>query len=247
MATDIGKMHEMEIELVNALRQFYNIDETKQTCNCKKCYENVGIDFVNMMNHMKDAHKTKNLLSSSSESDSTVVFREIPDHGVKRSKLKKYGTPHHIKMNFNGSKGYCKLCDRYLSANKSLFRDHVKGAIHRGYLELLGLKRPKIREDVKYGKQSIKSYLYNLQSLPELLAFWIKGELPVNIHSFFLIYVIPDDPHYRKTKCFACDEVFPQGNEREHCLTSQHKKNFFAAEVLSKSDEFVREVRRLTL
>lgn len=242
---------DLEKELINTLKEFFYIEEYNDFATCKYCSIVVPLNFLSMIEHMKGQHdnqqvpegkvKTK---GSDESSEGEVVYREVIDNGKRRAELAKYGKIHSIKMNYNGSRGWCMLCDKYLSAHKNIFKEHTKGAIHRGHLELQDLKKAKKRSCRKYKSKSILQY--RLEYACDKKAFLINMYYCIDVLTFFFLRQIENDPHYKKTKCYACNEMFPQGQERDHCMNPKHMNNFMAANVAvvsaAMTDQFFREV-----
>ncbi|XP_075986810.1 uncharacterized protein LOC142983696 [Anticarsia gemmatalis] len=244
MTGSVGKMDYLEKQLLVTLEDFYEMDEITNTAKCKHCPKLMSINFKSLIEHMKYQHdKTKQYTSSEESEEEPVIYRHVADNGLKRSRLARYGRSHYIKLNHNGGKGYCNVCDRFLSANLKLFKTHCKGIIHRGHLELRGIKKPRPRDPVNYNSLSIRSYTIDLRYSPEERVVWINGEFCVSVNSYYMIYVIQKNNHYKKTKCFACDLIISHGEERDHCLSTAHMNNFYDAQILMRSNEFVREVR----
>lgn len=253
---NVDAMKEIREQLIGPLQSFFWIDNKNNLATCKTCRLNVANDFGTLLQHIENHVSEEDQAEDDSDSDKSYVkestFKEstvkeskymtLIDNGKRRSELAKYGKLNNIKLNHNGSKGWCFLCDRYLSAHINIFKQHVEGALHRGNLELKGLISPKPHAPRKFRSKNIfKCILYYCPDINEL---YINEKYNINVLSFFLLRRIENDPHFEKTKCYACSELFPQVQERKHCETQTHKKNFLAATVLQEDNsEFIREIR----
>lgn len=184
--------------------------------------------------------------SSSEEEPDDVVYHEVQDHGKRRSELSKYGKENFIKLNPGGSRGYCGLCHSSLSASMRLFKEHVKGSCHKGFLELKGIRKTKDHAVPENKCKPLTEYLTNLFYSRPVRVLWLNMSFCVDIQSFILVSDVEQNPHHKMTKCFACDVYYPQGEDLQHYETEEHKTKFLAAKVLSLKGEFVREVSNPT-
>ena len=239
---------------VRRLLEFFLVDKLTHSATCKQCKTRVSINFPVMFKHLYNHYDSEELKTFPHfEPDTEGTFEEkakkyfeITDHGKRRMELAKYGKENSIKLNFNGRKGWCLLCNRFMTAHKNSFEQHVIGATHQGNLELGGIINLNIHDARPVKTKSI--FMCRLEFLFESEEFYILDCLRIDVFSFFLLYRI-EDPHFKKTKCFACDELVPQGQESEHCKTAKHKRKFRAAKyVMSFEDdgEFIREVSYVT-
>ncbi|XP_026729644.1 uncharacterized protein LOC113495220 [Trichoplusia ni] len=247
---DILKVAELEKKLVETLHVAYNIDEENNIAICKYCSEAVAINFKTMITHVKDQHNKPEAKPKGSDesSEDEVVYQEVPDYGKRRSELSQYGKKHSIKLNHNGGKGLCLLCDKYISAHKSNFKAHIKGAIHQGHLVLLGLKEPKEGHKTTEVYQSKSILDCSITYSQSEKMFSINNDVSFDVNSFFFIKPVEKDPHFKKAKCFLCDEYFPQGKELEHCGSPAHRSKFLSANVVKfhgqgEPSDFIREIR----
>lgn len=259
----MSKKDEYMKRLIEIQKQMFKIDVMKQEAVCIECKEVVKFRGDEMMSH-QEAHLKANASpvkkqtpkklkegcvteaeDGTKDSEDKVTFNEIPDHGKRRSEMAQYGRENFIKLNAGGSKGYCSLCNIYLSGHIRLFKEHVGGKQHEGHLNLKGLKAPKRRELPLYEYNSLKGFLKTIHYANTLYVFWLNQSLCVDIHSFILVSPVINKLNDRKTKCFACDVEYDTGHDREHITNAQHKKNFLEAVVITTlSTEFVREVSR---
>lgn len=240
-------------DLVRALEDYFTVDTRAKTATCTLCKEVMETTSALMLDHVKmhvitEALKEKaNMVAdvaetlSNKSSDDEFMYCDIVDSGKRRMELAEYGRANSIKLNFNGSKGWCFLCDRPLSASINVFQIHAIGAIHQGNLELQGLISPKKHDTKEVETKSIVEcrlkFLYDNQ-------FLLLDCFNVDLFSFFLLYKIKDK-NLKKTKCFGCSELVPYGQEKEHCLSEKHKTNFFAARIVTSpvsQENFIRQV-----
>ncbi|XP_072934622.1 uncharacterized protein [Epargyreus clarus] len=175
--------------------------------------------------------------------DSTNCFHlDLLDHGKLRSKLAMYGKENFIKLNEGGSKGYCSLCNIYISAHMKIATQHVNGRLHKGHLELKGLIAKKRHTLPGYRVQSLQNFLKHIFHVPPVNAFCINFAITVNIMSFMFITEV-ENGKQPKNKCFCCDMVLKCSEVREHCKTKKHMKASVASDILLMDNEFIRIIR----
>lgn len=184
--------------------------------------------------------------SESEEEKENLIFMGNIDHGKLRAELSKFGKQHYIKLVREGSKGYCTLCDSYISAHIKNFKQHVNGAKHVGHIALKrGAQNATNQENKQkeYETKTLKQYLKNIFFVKQMDDFWINRKLCIDKHSFSLVCHLENNGKYDKMKCFMCDEVFPSDKDQLHCQLPEHKNKLFATKVLyTLKKEFVREV-----
>lgn len=247
---DLAKMQELQKKLISTVQEFYWVDEKNNFATCKYCKTVVTILFKAMIDHMKNKHDKSHLSSDESSSDEEVVYSEIIDFGKRRKELAAFGRPHHIRLNHNASKGWCSVCDCYMSAHKRVFKIHIRGYIHKCFLEIHGLIPPEHEPEPRNFK-ALSVYDYSLEYVPSEKAFYIDNKYVVDVFSFFLLYKIEGNPHVKKTKCFACNELIAEGQERKHCETAEHKEKFLEAKLMEPGKnkdcpnfgEYIREIK----
>ncbi|CAH0597703.1 unnamed protein product [Chrysodeixis includens] len=247
---DILQVSELEKKLVETLHIAYDIDEENNLAICRYCGSVVAINFKTMITHVKDQHNKPEPAPKGSDesSEDEVVYQEVTDYGKRRHELSQYGKKHSIKLNHNGGKGLCLICDKYISAHKNNFKAHVKGGIHQGHLVLLGLKEPKEVNRTTELHQTKSIFECSIAYSSSEKMFVVNNDVSYDVNSFFLIRPVEKDPHFKKTKCFVCSELFPQGQEREHCATPAHRSNFLATKVVKfegqgEPSAYIRELR----
>ncbi|KAH9643149.1 hypothetical protein HF086_010601 [Spodoptera exigua] len=249
--TDLAKMQELQRKLIGTVQEFYWVDEKNNLATCKYCKTVVNIQFKAMINHMKNKHDKTHLSSTEeSSSDEEVLYSEIIDYGKRRSELAQFGRANLIKLNHNGSKGWCSVCDCYMSAHKRVFKHHIRGYIHKGFLEIQGLT-PLLHDPEPRDFKTLSVFDYSIEYVPSEKAFYIDSKYVVDVFSFFLLFEIKGNPHFKKTKCFACNELIVQGQERKHCETAEHKEKFLEAKLMEPGQEedspnfgeYIREIK----
>ncbi|CAH1641478.1 unnamed protein product [Spodoptera littoralis] len=246
---DIAKMQEIQKKLISTVQEFYWVDEKNNIATCRYCKTVVNILFKPMIDHMKNKHDNHQS-SDESSSDEEVQFSEVIDFGKRRKELAEFGRQHHVRLNHNASKGWCSVCDCYMSAHKRVFKIHIRGYIHKGFLEIQGLTPP-VHEPEPRDFKTISVYDYSLEYIPSEKAFHIDNKYVVDVFSFFLLFKIEGNPHVKKTKCFACNELIAQGQERKHCETAEHKEKFLEAKLIEPGKnkdapnfgEYIREIK----
>ncbi|XP_031764048.2 uncharacterized protein LOC113514534 [Galleria mellonella] len=252
---EIYRANETTKKLLQLQRTVYDINLENKTATCKFCNKIIPFLGREMLNHQKehaeelrDIDDSKEMLEiiagnvhSSDSEASEVGFSETIDHGKRRHKMSLYGKQHYITLTPVGAKGYCHLCHVYMSSHIKVFREHTRGHIHKGHLEFKGLKKGKKHEKPDCNTKSLQSYLKNIFYSHAMRSFWINEELSVKTYSFILIAPIR---YYKKTKCYACDVEYKQGEAIEHYKTIRHKTNLLDTEVVTYlRGEFIREIR----
>ncbi|XP_059047822.1 uncharacterized protein LOC131843230 [Achroia grisella] len=256
---EIYRTTEATKRMLDLQKMLYDINLQNKTATCKFCNKVIVFNGREMLNHQKehidelrDKDDSSEMLeiivdninsSASEDSKEEVKIGEI-DHGQRRHKLSLYGKQHYIKLTPGGAKGYCHLCNIYMSSHITVFRQHTRGYIHKGHLEYKGLKKSTKHEKPDCNTKSLKSYLKCLFYAHSIRTFWINKEFSVNAHSFILVAPVLSNPHYLKTKCYACDVEYTRGEDVEHYKSIRHKTNLLDAEVLTYlRGEFIREIR----
>lgn len=249
-----ANVNQPHVQPISHFQDLFNMSAENNLATCKTCNAEVAVDLITMLTHVTNHHsglamnRTPNTTSSNINVPSQEnVCGQIKDHGKQRSELAKYGKEHSIKLIFPSSKGWCFICDRYLSAHKRIFEEHVNGTTHQGNLELQGLVSPKSRNTESIETKSILEC--NLEHITKHKEFLFSNCLRINVYSLFLIFKI-EDKHRKKVKCYACNELFPHGQEQVHCSSHKHKTNFLAAKIvikLEKMGQFIREVSFLII
>ncbi|RVE48268.1 hypothetical protein evm_007125 [Chilo suppressalis] len=246
------KKTELAKKLIDTQRAHFDVDETNETASCKVCKVVVKLEFKTMLDHQKshgDAVKTEakdSQVHGSSDEDEPekVVYMAVQDHGKRRSELSKYGKENRIKLNEGGSRGYCSLCHTSLSASMRVFKEHVKGARHKGHLELKGLRGRREHKVPKAKCVPIVKYLDTVFYSSTMRVVWVNTNVCFDVPGFVLMAPVRKPAHFLKTKCFVCDVVYTDSTEAKHYQTEEHKRRFLAAKVVvEKADEFVREIR----
>ncbi|XP_037876597.1 uncharacterized protein LOC101742999 isoform X2 [Bombyx mori] len=215
-----------------------DIVEEESSVMCEVCNEEIPYDFEVFFNHMQRHNYEASQMNLIQIADTE---RQVIDHGKLRSELAAYGREHSIKLNAGGSKGFCVLCSAFLSAHLKVFKSHVEGAIHTGHLEIKNHKSTK-KSDNKY--PTLNKFIKFMLYYKDLKSFYINTSISVKNDSFMLMNKIEHGPHYKKTKCYACDVSMALGTEYLHCRTEEHKKNVMSSTVILHEDNnFVREIR----
>ncbi|CAH2059325.1 unnamed protein product, partial [Iphiclides podalirius] len=239
-----------ENKLYNALikkeRKYFYIDLENGIARCFQCKSPVRkVTLDNLMAHRK-AHSAEN--DDSDSSNDSCVYAEIVDHGKRRAAIAQYGKRHFVKLNQGGSKGYCSICDVYISAHLSMVKQHVRGARHQGILFAKTLKKGVHQDNriwYKPMKKSLHVYLRQILFTGKSQVVCMNNSICVDVFSFMLILPIGDD----KIKCFTCNEIYKSTEICQHCNTDLHMNKLVGASVMDidydseLADEFVREVR----
>lgn len=244
-AQETSSMHRIQIEEVRSLQGHYTIDDGETVVKCKYCPQKLPLRFRAMMKHIKELHLT--LSDSSGDEGTEEETKNIKDRGrdsgLERLQLAKYGKKLNIKLNHNGSRGYCKLCDVYVPPHKLHFKIHCRGYTHRGYLEIIGMKRLTLREiSLVYNSLSYKAFINSVQLSSSDPTFWINKNFFIDVDAFFFIYIVRVDQHYKKIKCLACIEIINTGQVFDHCMSMKHRTLFDNSKIVSKNGEFIREI-----
>ncbi|XP_068625494.1 uncharacterized protein [Battus philenor] len=232
--------------LINTQRKFFFIDLDKSEAKCYRCKLVLNdISVKLLISHVKD-HILENDESESSDDD--CVYSEVIDHGKRRSELAKYGKNNYIKLNAQGSKGFCSLCVVYISASIKVFKQHVRGSTHQGILLAKGLKKG-VRHDNQIwftpGPKPLHSVVTNAQVDKELNVISFNSNIHMDIESFLLIRPLQN----KKTKCLICDDTLKNAEVKKHCLSKEHKKKLKDClimitnyEPIDLTKEFVRQI-----
>lgn len=213
-------------------KDLYDINTEDESAQCKICTVYVHPNFKDMYRHRKIYHKD------------SIYFVDLQDHGMLRSELKAYGKENFIKLNEGGRKGYCSLCNINISPHIDIARNHVKGRMHMGLLELKGLIGRKKHTLPGYPVQSLQNYLKNVfrvNTCPMVNVFCINFSITVDVMSFMFITEVENEKK-SKRKCFCCDMIINCQEVEEHCKTKKHKNASIASDLLLMDNEFIRIV-----
>ncbi|XP_026498710.2 uncharacterized protein LOC113402633 [Vanessa tameamea] len=229
------------VKIFKKIEKTYFSFEIENKATCLKCQEIVDATYVALSEHKKFHQSLDDIV----EADLVWLRR---DKGKARAELAKYGRDNFIRLNEGGSKGYCSLCNKWLSAHINIAKQHVEGACHRGHLELKGLVK-----DQKHDKPTIKSVPYKSFldtmfgpfEIDGLSFVVINNGICIDTLSYMLICVI--DNFKSTTKCFGCDSIINVHNLKKHAKTNEHKEILSGCKVLpiiikDDDDEFVRQI-----
>ncbi|KAL4708578.1 hypothetical protein ACJJTC_014186 [Scirpophaga incertulas] len=248
------KKRELSRKLIETQRDYFDIDLATLGATCKECKVIVYLDFKVMLEHRK-SHKNSQMeakeekpeypvqSSSDEEEQEEVAYQTVVDHGKRRSELSQFGKLQYIRLNPGGGRGYCSLCHATLSASMKVFKEHVRGACHKGHLEIKGIRKSREHSIPSAKTMTLMDFLEIIYYSRSMRVMYINRSFCVDVPGFLFVSRVVKDPHYLKTKCFACDVFYPTGKDETHYRSLEHKKNFLAAKVLIIKDEFVREVR----
>ncbi|XP_028164938.1 uncharacterized protein LOC114356054 [Ostrinia furnacalis] len=242
----LNPKQKIEEVLLERLKYDYERLDDKNLAICNECQCVLKLEFQIMHDHKKIHENSKPIkeVESDSEDDKyQVVFCELTDHGQRRRELKEYGSKNFIRLNSGGSKGYCRLCTTTISGHLKLFKEHVRGARHRGNLELDGKKSSRIHKTCTDTHRSIVERLNAVYVMKEENLLCINKTVCLDIHSFVMVYNIDKRFQYDVTKCFICNAPYRFDYDFEHYSTSAHKKEFLNLRVLDIPGEFIRIVR----
>ncbi|KAI5645639.1 hypothetical protein NE865_02306 [Phthorimaea operculella] len=240
----VGKMAERNTKV----KRMFEIDRETCTATCVICNETLmwtrGLD---PMDKHREAHIEKGeWTKDKNETEEEFMEMQFQDKGKLRSELKNYGKDNFIKLNEGGSKGYCKLCNTYISAHIRNFRQHVNGLRHIGFLELKGLVKPTRKaEKPHYKTKPFNSFYGELIRVKKSEIFLVpSAELCIDKMSINMIAALFNKRNqYRCDKyvCFVCDEVF--GSLKEHQNGDHQQKLLKVNVITSLKEEFIREIR----
>lgn len=215
--------------LADIEKEDYDINVKDKTAKCKHCNTFVDATFRALSHHTEMYH------------EEAIKRIDPKDHGKLRAELAAFGRENFIKLNEGGSKGYCSLCDIYLSASIRVAADHVNGARHRGNLELKGLVARKKHSVPGCIVQPLQHYLRNLFHVKVLNTFCINFSITVTSLSFMFCADVANQK-LPKRKCLCCDMLLKCEDLNEHWKTKKHKDALIAADVLALDGEFIRVV-----
>ncbi|CAG5013940.1 unnamed protein product [Parnassius apollo] len=239
---------DLSTPLLEKQRKYFYIMPDNCTARCIQCKRKLYNFTLEALIRHRKAHNTENKESDSSDDSDSFEYTEIIDHGKRRSEIAKYGKKHFIKLNPGGSKGYCSLCDVYISAHYYVAKEHVRGTRHQGMLLAKGLKK-----GIRYDNQtwyippmkSLQIFLKEAFIVEDLKAICLNNKICVDIQSFLLVLPIANN----KIKCLTCDKIIQAQEVKQHCGSKAHKTNLVRASVLDidydpeLANEFVREVK----
>lgn len=254
------KKLEVAVQLINSQKKYFDIDVENKVAICKICTSFFNINFLQMIQHRKThnvtskddiAAKARAHMTAAEEKlkkhkqmhkkDNFVIF----DHGKRRSELAKFGRENFMKLVPPGGKGYCSLCNMFVSAHMKNFTEHANGLIHVGHLRLK--EKEEERENPDYTTKRLRNFLESVVHAEPFKILWINQCLGLDLYSFMLISIIDKKAKEKKIRCYACGVIFDHGKAREHCLTEQHKETFINSRVVTSiDDEFIREVKKIS-
>ncbi|XP_073963508.1 uncharacterized protein [Choristoneura fumiferana] len=252
------KKLEVAVQLIDSQKKYFDIDVENKVAICKICTSFFNINFLQMIQHRKThnvtseddiAAKARAHMNAAEEKlkkhkqiqkkDNLLV---IFDHGKRRSELAKFGRDNYMKLVPPGGKGYCSLCNMFVSAHINNFTQHANGLIHKGHLRLK--ERDEENVNPEYNTKRLRTFLESVVHAEPFKILWINQCFGLDMYSFMLISIIDKKAEHKKIICYACGITFDHGNAREHCLTEQHKEIFISSRVITTiDDEFIREVQ----